>query len=106
MMDLIIAFIERVAVSTTTIRTFKDLKQNLAHSKGFLNVISNNNDIMIIIFFFDEDTDVLRNYVLDQGHVISHNKNPKLDSHSKSHVFLEHIAYCFVQSLFVKMLKC
>lgn len=103
-MNLIIAFIERVALSTT-IRTFKDLKQNLAHSKGILNVISNNNDI-IIIFFFDEDTDVLRNYVLDQGYVMSHIENPKLDSHLKSRAFLEHIAYCFVQSLSMKMLRC
>lgn len=61
--------------------------------------------IIIIIFLSDEITEILRSYVLDQDHVITHVKNSKLDSHSKSHAFLECIVYCFVQSLFVKMLR-
>lgn len=44
--------------------------------------------MMIVIFSFSgEDTEVLRSYVLDQGHVITHVENSKLDSYSSPHAF-------------------
>ena len=50
---------------------------------------------MILITFFSEgEIEVLRSWVFDQGHVISHVKSSKLDSYSKFSAFLEtlHIA--------------
>lgn len=43
--------------------------------------------MIAIVFFSGEDTEVLRSYVLDQGHVITHVENSKPGSYSRPHAF-------------------